>query len=106
MIRRCLHLKLRNPHQHRRTFLRHTNERAFHEKVLKIGWRLWGEEHPDVLTSMKELAMTLQAQGNYADLLLLDGDPLADISNTRRIAGVWKSGRLISDDGKTKLEQN
>ena len=31
--------------------------------------------------------------GREADLVLLDGNPLADISNTRRIAGVWARGR-------------
>lgn len=30
--------------------------------------------------------------GARADLLVLDGDPLADIRNTRRIASVWASG--------------
>ncbi len=30
--------------------------------------------------------------GCVADLLLVDGDPLADIAATERIAGVWKRG--------------
>jgi hypothetical protein len=35
------------------------------------------------------------AAGNAADLVLLDGDPLADISNTRRIRAVVLRGRLL-----------
>jgi len=34
--------------------------------------------------------------GKRADMLLLDGDPLSDIANTRRIAGVVASGRWLS----------
>ena len=33
--------------------------------------------------------------GKYADLLLLDGDPLADIRNARQIAAVYKGGKLV-----------
>jgi imidazolonepropionase-like amidohydrolase len=33
-------------------------------------------------------------KGRFADLVLLDADPLADIRNTRRIAGVVLNGRL------------
>jgi imidazolonepropionase-like amidohydrolase len=32
------------------------------------------------------------AKGLRADLLLVEGNPLADIKNTRRIAGIWKEG--------------
>jgi hypothetical protein len=32
--------------------------------------------------------------GKYADILILDADPLADIANTRRIAQVMKNGRI------------
>lgn len=32
-----------------------------------------------------------------ADLVVLDGDPLEDIGNTRRIRAVYKGGRLISE---------
>ena len=35
------------------------------------------------------------ARGMVADLVLLDGDPLADIRNTRRIAAVIVRGRPI-----------
>jgi imidazolonepropionase-like amidohydrolase len=32
----------------------------------------------------------------YADLVLLDENPLADIANTRRIAGVFVNGRYLA----------
>jgi imidazolonepropionase-like amidohydrolase len=35
------------------------------------------------------------AAGQHADLLLLDANPLDDIANTRRIAGVMLRGRWI-----------
>ena len=34
--------------------------------------------------------------GYVADLILLEGNPLADIQNTRRIASVMRSGRMLS----------
>ena len=33
--------------------------------------------------------------GKYADLLLLDADPLADIHNIRKLSFVMKEGRII-----------
>lgn len=36
------------------------------------------------------------AAGRKADLVLLDANPLADIANTRRIAGVMLRGRWFS----------
>ncbi|MEN1926516.1 CIA30 family protein [Luteimonas qiangzhengi] len=36
--------------------------------------------------------------GMRADLLLVDGDPLADITATRAIVGVWKNGYRIERD--------
>jgi imidazolonepropionase-like amidohydrolase len=33
--------------------------------------------------------------GQRADLLLVDGDPLADVSATEKIVGVWQDGRAI-----------
>jgi imidazolonepropionase-like amidohydrolase len=36
--------------------------------------------------------------GKIADLVLLDADPLTDIRNTRRIAGVFRAGRWITHD--------
>jgi imidazolonepropionase-like amidohydrolase len=38
------------------------------------------------------------AEGKKADLLLLDADPLADIANVRRIAGVTANGRYTPGD--------
>jgi len=35
------------------------------------------------------------AVGKHADLILLDGDPLEDIRNTRRISQVIKGGRVV-----------
>jgi imidazolonepropionase-like amidohydrolase len=35
------------------------------------------------------------AAGLDADLVLLDGDPLADITNTKRIHAVVRAGRLL-----------
>jgi imidazolonepropionase-like amidohydrolase len=35
------------------------------------------------------------APGMRADLLLVDGDPLGDITTTRAIAGVWKNGQRV-----------
>ncbi|MBB4632668.1 amidohydrolase family protein [Sphingosinicella soli] len=43
------------------------------------------------------------AAGKYADLVILDADPRADIRNTRRIAQVMKNGRLY--DAATLDEQ-
>ena len=39
--------------------------------------------------------------GRDADLVLLDADPLANIANTRRIAGVLAQGRWYSSDDLT-----
>ena len=39
-------------------------------------------------------AGTLQ-KGKFADLVLLDADPLADIKNTRKISKVMKAGELL-----------
>ncbi len=36
------------------------------------------------------------AVGQRADLLLLDGDPIADIAATEKIAGVWQDGRALT----------
>jgi imidazolonepropionase-like amidohydrolase len=41
------------------------------------------------------------AQGNVADLVVLDGNPLDDIGNTRRIFGVVANGRYLS---RTELD--
>ncbi|HEX6372223.1 MAG TPA: amidohydrolase family protein [Longimicrobium sp.] len=45
------------------------------------------------------------AVGRRADLLLLDADPLADVANLQRIAGVMARGRWLSgDEIRTRLE--
>lgn len=44
--------------------------------------------------------------GKRADLVMLDGNPLSDISNTRRIAGVMAAGRWLARDTlETRLAQ-
>jgi len=42
------------------------------------------------------------AAGKLADLVLLEADPLADITNTRRIAGVVVGGRWIDADERAR----
>jgi imidazolonepropionase-like amidohydrolase len=42
--------------------------------------------------------------GMSADMVLLEGDPLADIANVRRIAGVWWRGRYYDWAGIEKLK--
>ncbi|MCR8556389.1 amidohydrolase family protein [Mucilaginibacter sp. BJC16-A38] len=37
--------------------------------------------------------------GKYADLVLLDANPLTDISNTRKISGVFVNGRWLDKSG-------
>ena len=34
-------------------------------------------------------------KGKRADLIVLDADPLRDISNTKKIHQVWVNGRLV-----------
>jgi imidazolonepropionase-like amidohydrolase len=43
------------------------------------------------------------AVGRRADLVLVDGDPTADITATRKIAGVWKQGRPIDREARREL---
>lgn len=45
------------------------------------------------------------APGARADLVLVDGDPTADIRATRRIDGVWKQGRSIDREAYRKAVQ-
>jgi len=42
-------------------------------------------------------------RGKVADLVLLDADPLVDITNTRRIAGVVLRGQFYDRDGLEKI---
>jgi hypothetical protein len=44
--------------------------------------------------------------GKVADLVLLDGDPLADIRNTRRIHAVVLRGRLLESDQLSQMLRN
>ncbi|GAA5077796.1 amidohydrolase family protein [Nocardia iowensis] len=41
--------------------------------------------------------------GKYADLVVLDRDPLADIGNTRRIHAVVSRGRYLSDQDRARI---
>jgi imidazolonepropionase-like amidohydrolase len=34
-------------------------------------------------------------RGMRADLVLVDGDPLAEITNTQKIVAVWQAGRKV-----------
>jgi imidazolonepropionase-like amidohydrolase len=43
--------------------------------------------------------------GQAADLVLLDANPLADITNTRRIAGVVSAGRYLSQPDLAALRR-
>ena len=43
------------------------------------------------------------AVGKRADLVLLEGDPLRDIRNTRRIAGIMVHGRWISAEERVRM---
>ena len=50
----------------------------------------------------EETSLGMIAEGARADLLLVDGDPLADITvleQAQRIAGVMKAGKLLIDRG-------
>jgi len=43
------------------------------------------------------------ATGKVADLVLLDGDPLQDIANTKRIRAVIQGGRLLDRTALDRL---
>jgi len=49
---------------------------------------------PATWLGLEDKIGTVEA-GKYADLLLLDANPLDDISNTRKIAGVFVNGRWL-----------
>jgi len=42
-------------------------------------------------------------KGKLADIVVLDGDPLADINNTRKVWAVVVNGRLVDADERRKL---
>jgi imidazolonepropionase-like amidohydrolase len=62
-------------------------------------WEIWQAIHAGtggaarILGAEKDLG-TIEV-GKWADLVLLDADPLADIRNTRRIWQVVHDGRLV-----------
>jgi len=41
------------------------------------------------------------AAGNWADFVVLNEDPLADIKNTRSIESVWIAGNEVPDRAET-----
>ena len=41
------------------------------------------------------------AAGKLADLVVLDGDPTADIANTRKIHAVWHRGKKAAGPVET-----
>jgi len=45
------------------------------------------------------------ALGLRADLILIDGDPTADVANVAKIAGVWKGGFPIDRETRRKIVQ-
>ncbi len=49
----------------------------------------------DAARAMQTPGVGQIAPGRWADLLVLDADPLADIHNTRRIASVWVAGNRV-----------
>lgn len=49
----------------------------------------------DAAAAMKRTDIGAIAVGKWADLVVLDKDPLADIKNTRTIASVWIAGKQI-----------
>jgi len=49
----------------------------------------------DAARAMRVEGVGTLTPGAWADLLVLDQDPLKDIRNTRRIASVWIAGRAI-----------
>jgi imidazolonepropionase-like amidohydrolase len=66
---------------------------------------LWGATlGPARFFGMERELGTIEA-GKLADLVLLDGDPLADIRNTRRINAVVLRGGLIDSVGLRRLMQ-
>jgi imidazolonepropionase-like amidohydrolase len=58
--------------------------------------------NPAKFLGMEEDLGTIEP-GKYADLVLLDGNPLEDISNTQQIAAVIVNGRYINRAGLDKM---
>jgi imidazolonepropionase-like amidohydrolase len=76
---------------------------SLHEELeLLVGAGLTNEEALASATRLPAIWLgvdrdrgTIEA-GKRADLLLLDADPLIDVANTRRIAGVFLDGKWLS----------
>jgi imidazolonepropionase-like amidohydrolase len=83
---------------------------GLHEELMLMG--RGGMSAFDVLRSatyepvrylgMLDSAGTVEA-GKLADLVVLDGNPLLDIANTRRIRAVVANGRLFTGDDRQRL---
>jgi imidazolonepropionase-like amidohydrolase len=60
----------------------------------------WATQHGAELMGLGDQAGTVQT-GRYADLLVVDGDPLTDIGVIARPGGIlaiFKGGHLVRDD--------
>ena len=53
------------------------------------------------LLGIQETTGTLTV-GKNADLIVLDGNPLDDIHNTRKILAIWHGGREVQPIGSAK----
>jgi len=58
--------------------------------------------NPAVLLNKTDQLGSVQ-KGKLADLVVLDGDPLADINNARKVWAVVVNGRLVDADERKKL---
>ncbi|MGH7556389.1 MAG: amidohydrolase family protein [Gemmatimonadota bacterium] len=60
--------------------------------------------HPVESMGLADSLGTIEA-GKIADLVLLEGDPLEDIANTRRIAAVIQEGRLYAEEDLDRMRE-
>jgi imidazolonepropionase-like amidohydrolase len=58
--------------------------------------------NPVMLFKLKDQLGTVE-RGKLADLDLLDGDPLADITNVKKISAVVVNGRLVDASERQKI---
>jgi imidazolonepropionase-like amidohydrolase len=63
------------------------------EEVLTVATRCSAE-----MLGLDKQAGTIEP-GKLADLVVVDGDPFADVANLRRIEKVFVGGRLVVDGG-------
>ncbi len=54
----------------------------------------------------REASMGTVEQGKNADLVLLDANPLADVANLSKIAGVFLKGRYFSRDDLATMKRS